>query len=125
MLGNGCGADAIDFVVLNGAGQVLGIEQKNGRLGEAQGKLFKDCGEERKSMGDQILRSVDGIRDKFAYQVGTKPGLDIEYLVYCPDHAVKRISAAELDQEPGRDQPHAAQAASNSLDGTDTSWIGR
>ena len=87
----------IDFVVLNNAGRVLCIEQKNGRLEEAQGQLFKDYGDERKSVGDQILRSVDSIRDKFAYQVGKKPGLDIEYLIYCPDYAVKRISAAGLD----------------------------
>ena len=32
----------IDFVVLNNAGRVLCIEQKNGRLEEAQGQLFKD-----------------------------------------------------------------------------------
>ncbi len=89
----------IDFVVLNEAGRVLCIEQKNGRLEESEGELFKDYGDERKNVGDQILRSVDSIREKFAYQVGKKPGLDIEYLVYCPDHAVKRISAAGLDRE--------------------------
>ena len=35
----------IDFVVLNARGQVLCIEQKNGRLEEEQGALFKDYGE--------------------------------------------------------------------------------
>ena len=49
----------IDFVVVNNAGRVLCIEQKNGGLEESEGGLFKDYGDERKSVGDQILRSVD------------------------------------------------------------------
>ena len=101
----------IDFVVVNDAGRVLCIEQKNGGLEESEGGLFKDYGDERKSVGDQILRSVDSIRDKFAYQVGKKPGLDIEYLVYCPDHAVKRISAAGLDRERIVDATQSRQLA--------------
>jgi len=101
----------IDFVVLNEAGRVLCIEQKNGGLEESEGGLFKDYGDERKSVGDQILRSVDSIREKFAYQFGKKPGLDIEYLVYCPDHAVKRISAAGLDRERIVDATQSRQLA--------------
>ncbi len=88
----------VDFVVLNNAGRVLCIEQKNGRLEESQGKLLKAYGDDRKSVGDQILRSVENIRDN-AYQVGKRPGLDIEYLIYCPDYCVKRLSAAGLDAE--------------------------
>jgi hypothetical protein len=95
----------IDFVVLNAAGQVLCIEQKNGRLEEEQGALFKDYGNEHENVGAQILRSIDSIRDKFAYQVGKGPGLDIEYLIYCPDHAVKQFSAAGLDPERVVDAP--------------------
>lgn len=89
----------IDFVVLNNAGQVLCIEQKNGRLEEEQGALFKVYGDARKSVGAQIHRSVDSIREKFTFQVGKGPGLDIEYLIYCPDHAVRQLSAAGLDPE--------------------------
>ena len=101
----------IDFVVINNAGRVLCIEQKNGKLEESEGGLFKDYGDERKSVGDQILRSIDSIREKFAYQVGKKPGLDIEYLVYCPDHAIKRISAAGLDRERIVDATQSRQLA--------------
>jgi hypothetical protein len=101
----------IDFVVINDAGRVLCIEQKNGGLEESKDGLFKDYGDERKSVSDQILRSVDNIREKFAYQVGKKPGLDIEYLVYCPDHAVKRISAAGLDRERIVDATQSRQLA--------------
>jgi len=101
----------IDFVVVNDAGRVLCIEQKNGRLEESEGGLFKDYGDARKSVGDQILRSIDSIREKFGYQVGKKPGLDIEYLVYCPDHAVKRISAAALERERIVDATQCRQLA--------------
>lgn len=101
----------IDFVVINNAGSVLCVEQKNGGLEEREGGLFKDYGDARKSVGDQILRSVDSIREKFAYQVGRNPGLDIEYLFYCPDHAVKRISAAGLDRERIVDATQSQQLA--------------
>ncbi|NEV65089.1 NERD domain-containing protein/DEAD/DEAH box helicase [Thiorhodococcus minor] len=89
----------IDFVVVNGAGKVLCIEQKNGPLAETAEGLVKHYGDEHKNVGQQIQRSIDSIREKFAYQVGKKPGLDIEYLIYCPDHAVKQVVAAGLDAE--------------------------
>ena len=101
----------IDFVVMNRAGSVLCIEQKNGRLEEAQGQLFKDYGESRKNVGDQILRSIDNIREKFAYQVGRTPGLAVEYLIFCPDHAVKHLAAAALDAERIVDAASRAQLA--------------
>jgi hypothetical protein len=50
----------IDFVVINNAGRVLCIEQKNGGLEERESGLFNDYGDARKSVGDQILRSVHG-----------------------------------------------------------------
>jgi hypothetical protein len=102
----------IDFVVLNQAGRVLCIEQKNGRLGEAQGELFKAYGDNHKNVGAQIMRSVDNIRQKFALQVTRKPGLDLDYLIYCPDHAVKRLNAAALDPERVVDATHRDQLAS-------------
>ena len=101
----------IDFVVMNRAGSVLCIEQKNGRLEEVQGQLFKDYGESRKNVGDQILRSIDNIREKFAYQVGRTPGLAVEYLIFCPDHAVKHLAAAALDAERIVDAASRAQLA--------------
>lgn len=99
----------IDFVVLNRAGQVLCIEQKNGPLEESQGELFKTYGDARKSVGAQILRAIDGIRDKIARQLGPPPGPGstpaIEYLIYCPDHALRRLAAAGLDRERVVDAP--------------------
>jgi hypothetical protein len=48
----------IDFVVLNRAGQVLCIEQKNGPLEEADGQLIKHYGDSHKNVGQQIQRSL-------------------------------------------------------------------
>jgi len=47
----------IDFVVLNRSGQVLCIEQKNGPLSEREDGLYKDYGEQRKNVADQIRRT--------------------------------------------------------------------
>ncbi|NEX19888.1 ATP-binding domain-containing protein [Thiorhodococcus mannitoliphagus] len=118
----------IDFVVVNQAGQVLCIEQKNGGLEETSQGLFKAYGDERKSVGDQILRSVDSIREKFAYQVGKRPGLEIEYLIYCPDHTLRQLSAAGLDRERIVDAPkretlaEQIQAVLLSGQGTQGNW---
>jgi hypothetical protein len=87
----------IDFVVLNRAGDVLLIEQKNGPLEEDESGLHKRYGEARKNVGDQILRAVANLKEKFRSQHGPGAVLAVEYLVYCPEHAVKRLSAAALD----------------------------
>ncbi|WPL11995.1 ATP-binding domain-containing protein [Thiorhodovibrio litoralis] len=89
----------IDFVVLNRAGQVLCIEQKNGPLEEADGQLIKHYGDSHKNVGEQIQRSLDSIRDKFTYQLGKQQRLELEYLIYCPDHALRQLNAAGLDAE--------------------------
>jgi len=46
-------------VVMNRAGRVLCIEQKNGRLEEVQGQLFKHYGDNRKSVGCQTALKTD------------------------------------------------------------------
>ncbi len=88
----------IDFVVLNRAGRALCIEQKNGPLVEESGKLYKQYPEERKNVGEQVARSLDSIREKFAWQAGGQR-LGVDYLIYCPDHAVRQINAAAIDRE--------------------------
>jgi hypothetical protein len=44
----------IDFVIMNAAGQLLCIEQKNGGLEEGADGLFKHYGAERKDVGAQV-----------------------------------------------------------------------
>jgi hypothetical protein len=88
----------IDFVVLNRAGRALCIEQKNGPLVEENGKLFKQYPDERKNVGEQVARALDSIREKFKRQVADQR-LEVDYLIYCPDHAVRQLTAAAIDRE--------------------------
>jgi len=102
----------IDFVVLNQAGQVLCIEQKNGPLLEAQGKLFKEYSSAQKDVAEQILRAVGNVKEKFGRQYGRNPLLEVEYLIYCPDHAVRNVDAAAIDRERVIDAPRRDRLAS-------------
>ena len=101
----------IDFVVLNSAGDILCIEQKNGPLRETGEGLVKDYGGTPKNVGEQIQRSLDSIREKYRYQCGDKPGLSVEYLIDCPDYAVRTLNAAGLDAERIVDAPKAKDLA--------------
>jgi hypothetical protein len=96
-----------DFVVVNGAGSILVIEQKSGSLEETSDGLFKRYSNGRKSVGSQIHRTLNGLRDKFKRQTGRQ--LEVDYLLYCPDHRLLSVTAAGLDQERIVD---AAKAAS-------------
>ena len=100
----------IDFVVLNRAGRALCIEQKNGPLVEEAGKLFKQYPDERKNVGEQVARSLDSIREKFAWQAAGQR-LAVDYLIYCPDHAVRQLNTAAIDRERVVDAPHRDRLA--------------
>lgn len=88
----------VDFVVVNLAGDILLIEQKNGALDEIDGELIKRYGASQKNPVDQVVRSRDHIIEKFRAQYGGKLRLSIDYLVYCPDHKVKQLTAAALER---------------------------
>jgi hypothetical protein len=100
----------IDFVVLNRAGRTLCIEQKNGPLVEEAGKLYKQYPDERKNVGEQVARSLDGIREKFAWRAGGQR-LEVDYLIYCPDHAIRQLNAAAIDRERIVDAPRRDRLA--------------
>jgi Nuclease-related domain len=87
----------IDFVVVNRAGEVLVIEQKSGSLQETDQGLIKRYDDGRLvNPIDQLHRSIDAIRGKFAYQNRGR-GLVIDYLVYYPHHRLSRVIAPGLD----------------------------
>lgn len=88
----------VDFVIVNGDGEILLIEQKNGRLQETESTLIKDYGSSQKNVGDQLHRSIDHIRDKFKLQNPSGERLSIDYLVYCPEHRITRLNSAALDR---------------------------
>ncbi len=89
----------IDFVVLNRAGQVLCIEQKNGRLIETDDGLVKRYGVKSKNVAQQIHRSIDKVREKFNRTHGKTQRLEVDYLLYCPDYRVRQLNAAGLSQD--------------------------
>lgn len=87
----------IDFVVLNRAGEVLFIEQKNGALQETDAGLEKAYEDRSRNLAEQVHRSIDKVRDKFSWQHGRETPLAVDYLVYLPDHRVRRLNAIGLD----------------------------
>ena len=88
----------IDFVVVNRAGDVLLIEQKNGALEESEGRLIKRYGDGKSSNPvEQLHRSIAKIREKFSWQNGKEFRMDADYLVYCPDYRVRNLSASGID----------------------------
>ena len=87
----------IDFVIVNRSGEVLLIEQKNGPLDETADGLVKNYSDKTKNVGDQIKRSVDKIREKFKWIHRADGALHLDYLIYCPDHRIKKVNSAALD----------------------------
>jgi hypothetical protein len=124
---NGIKFGELDFVVVNQAGKVLVIEQKNGRLEETADGLVKVYPDRAKPVGDQMRRNLDGVREKFKVAQHYQADLQLDYLIYCPDHRIANLNAAALDAsrivdaesrgrlaervgallEPGQPCPHA------------------
>jgi hypothetical protein len=94
---NGVKFGELDFVVVNQAGKVLIIEQKNGRLEEGEDGLVKVYPDRAKPVGDQVRRNLDGVREKFKAAQQYQADLQLDYLIYCPDHRIANLNAAALD----------------------------
>lgn len=86
-----------DFVIVNGEGKVLVIEQKDGSLLETDVGLVKSYGASNKDVSRQIHRTLDNLRTKYS-EVSGGEKLDIDYLFYCPEYIVKNMKAAGLEQ---------------------------
>ena len=86
-----------DFIIVNRAGKILVIEQKNGSLDETAGGLVKRYRDGASDPVFQVRRSVDNIKRKFRRVHRREPSLVTDYLVYCPDHRVRSINAVGLD----------------------------
>lgn len=102
----------IDFVVVNPAGDILLIEQKNGPLIEEGGRLIKQYERGKaKDVGSQIHRAVERVKEKFGAQ---HPGMDLglSYLVVCPEHAIANVNAVGLERRhvcDAHEYPHIAR----------------
>lgn len=82
-----------DFIIVNRAGRILVMEQKNGSLDEADGELVKWYRNGASNPVLQVRRSVDNIKGKFRRVHRREPALVADYLVYCPDHHVRSVNA--------------------------------
>ena len=89
----------IDFVVLNRAGKVLFIEQKNGALQETGSSLVKHYDDGDKDIAHQLQRSINKVREKFQWSHGKQMNLAVDYLFYCPDYRVKNLNAVGLSAD--------------------------
>jgi hypothetical protein len=85
----------VDFIVLAPDGRVLLIEQKSGFLSETDDGLGKKYAglDKPKLVRNQILRAVSALKQRFGS--GGEP-LTIDYLLYCPDHHVRRVETAGI-----------------------------
>ena len=89
----------IDFVIVNEAGHVLIIEQKNGPLVETPQGLEKHYyGQKKKLVYTQIQRNLGNLRKKFQKTYPQSPSLDVDYLIYCPDHRIVDGTSAGVDR---------------------------
>ena len=89
----------IDFVIVNNAGHVLVIEQKNGPLVETrQGLEKKYYGGKTKHVYTQIQRNLGNLRTKFQKTNPRSPSLTVDYIIYCPDHRVVDMNSAGVDK---------------------------
>ena len=90
----------IDFVVVNAAGHLLVIEQKNGAMEEGpQGLEKHHYGDKKKRVYTQVQRNLSNIRKKFARANPQSPKLSVDYMIYCPDHRIADINAAGVDRQ--------------------------
>ena len=89
----------IDFVIVNKAGQVLVIEQKNGPLVETpQGLEKRYYGQKKKLVYTQVQRNLGNLRKKFQKTYPQRLSLDVDYLIYCPEHRIVDGTSAGVDR---------------------------
>jgi hypothetical protein len=89
----------IDFVIVNSAGHVLVVEQKNGPMIESpQGLEKRYYGGKRKLVYTQVQRNLGNLRKKFQKTNPQSPSLDVDYLIYCPDHRIVDGTSAGVDR---------------------------
>jgi len=100
----------IDFVVVNRTGDVLLIEQKSGFLEESADGLVKRYGEKIKSVPMQIARTVQALRAKLHARPGCKDA-QVDFLLYCPDYAIRKVETAGLPPQRIVDAGRRAQLA--------------
>lgn len=84
-----------DFVIVNGAGDILLIEQQSGFLGETPEGLIKAHAGKHRNIVAQLART----REALLLKLRARPGsgeVALDVLLYCPDYHVKFPHTAGL-----------------------------
>jgi len=90
----------IDFVIVNAAGHVLVIEQKNGPMVEGPQGLEKHYSDDNKKLvNTQVQRNLGNLRKKFSRAHPRSPSLSVDYMIYCPDHRIVDLNAVGVDRQ--------------------------
>ncbi|TXL64872.1 nuclease-related domain-containing DEAD/DEAH box helicase [Zeimonas arvi] len=87
----------IDFVVVNRYGRAIAIEQKNGKLVSDGRDLLKPYAGGPKPVAAQMGRNLRGLMSEFSRRFPNSGRLDIDHLVYLPDHALAGPTPASVD----------------------------
>lgn len=87
----------IDFVLVNQAGDILLIEQKNGPLIETAEGLKKDYGQKTKNVVSQVLTGRTAVMQQLTDVFHGTPPVDVKILLYCPDHRIENPGTSGLD----------------------------
>ena len=85
----------IDFAVVNRAGDLLLVEQKSGFLEESPDGLVKHYAQMRKSVPQQIARTVQALRAKLSQRPHCD-GVHVDFLLYCPDYLIRCVESAGI-----------------------------
>jgi len=88
----------IDFVIVSADARIVLIEQKSGFLTETAEGLFKIYAGGGKSVVVQIGRTLENLQKRLAPVLQGEP-TSIEYLLYCPDYAIKQPGTAGVPVE--------------------------
>jgi hypothetical protein len=91
-------ARSTSSVIVAPSGRILLIEQKSGFLKEGQEGLLKVYGGKDKRVPAQLKRNLDNLTARLA-PVAQGQSLIIDYLLYCPDYALKSPGTAGLPPE--------------------------
>ena len=97
----------IDFVLVNQAGDILLIEQKNGALTETAEGLKKDYGQKTKDVVSQVLTGRTAVMQQLTDVFKGTPPVDVKILLYCPDHRIEHPGTSGLDPAQIVDAPMA------------------
>jgi len=88
----------IDFIVVDRVGRAIAIEQKNGVVAIGSDDLVKQYASGAKGLRAQVTRNLNQLRSQFGQ---THPGqrLDIDHLLYLPDHLVSGPLPSLIDRD--------------------------